>query len=276
MVADWDVEYTLTTPYGTLILNREADIWPKWVVIATECAAGWQTRVTKANVPQRSGSTLRRRFATGAEVTLVFEAWETVEQPACDATLVEMVEELRGHLWAMLTDSQGASRLVFQQPGVAARMFDDVQLLTEAKHSVIDNVRHRVTFTLDTPFPYAMDETQDTVTVDTTTAVVTNNGNVDFWPVIKVYGPFTDFVISNDDLGVAIIYDETLPGAPNISGVQYIEIDCFRDTAYVDGDQANAMPGIVMLSTDFFPLQPGANTITTDVEAEFLVNHPHG
>lgn len=270
MIYEWDVPFTLTSNYGTLEINEAGDSWPKFLLAAEACDAGWDPRVTKDNIPAASGSILRKRYATGAEVTLAIEPWENEDTPACGSLATTMMDELRGHLWALLHDTDDSGRLSFVPEGKDARMLDDCRLLEIPRAQLIDNIRTRQAFTLDSPFPYLIDLTQTAPEINSTTDTLTNGGTADFWPVLKVYD-LTSWTVTHNDLGVSLSFDDSRPGAGSLTGT-YIEIDMFRNTAFVDGDQADAMPGIVIETSDFFPLSPGANSITTDASVTFLLN----
>lgn len=277
MIYDWDVEFELRAVAGTIVLNEAGDTWPKYGLVADRCTAGWDTRVGKANVPAQSGSILRRRFKTGTEVSLVVEPWEDDGQPACGRLLTEMMDDLRLVLDSLLLDTSGYGRLTFTPTGLAARIFDAAMLLDIPRASITDKIRTEQPFTLDSPFPYLMSLTQrvESVFAGTGGTEVSNHGTADFWPVLKVYGPFSEFLINHEDLGMIIVYDDSFPGAPTISSGEYIEIDTFRNTAFVDGDQADAWPGIDVELSDFFPIVPtatGGNTIVSDVDVDFLIN----
>lgn len=268
LIADWDVPFTLVTSFGTLLINQGD--YPRFKLEPARCQARWGVRSQKSHVPQGDGSLLRRRFATGAEVRLVIEPWEQYEQPACGSTRQDMMDTLAGHARAMLRED---ARLTWVPEGQTTRMLDDARLLEVEPPDLLDGIRVQFTMTLDSPFPYVMDEAQTVQTIDTTTADIVMDGTADFWPVVQVHGAFTAFTITHNDLGVSLSYDETLPNAPNIGGGQYIEIDMFRNTAYKNGDQDNCKPGIVLPGSDFFPLFPGTNSITTDADVDFLLNN---
>jgi hypothetical protein len=274
----------LTTPYGTLKINEEDGmgqaVWPRWQPVPNSSSVGWQSRLTRSEVPAADGSILGKGFASGVEAVLALERWDTQEQPTCGADLTTAMDTLRGHLYALLKDTQGASRLTWTPTGKNTRMIDDIQLGPIDNPKIIDNVRAQQGFTLDSPFPYSMDENQTLDVINNTTGAIVMTGTAWFMPVIKVYGPFTggDFVITHNGLGVSISYDNARPGAPTIAGGEYLEIDTFRNVAtkFAAGPVlSDAMAGIVLESSDFFPLVPGSNSITTNADARFLVNQAY-
>jgi phage-related protein len=118
---------------------------------------------------------------------------------------------------------------------------------------------YEITVTVDCALPYAEDLTQQSVAIPFGGAVVTNYGNRPSYPVWKINAGL--FTLTNVTTGDSFSFDDTLPGCANV-GAGYVEIDTFRNTAYLNGSGANLKPGIVMSSSDFFLIPPGANTIT--------------
>ena len=110
----------------------------------------------------------------------------------------------------------------------------------------------RATLLFDSPFPYAIDFTQED---DTTSGsiVLNNTGNTPFYPVFKVTGGGA-FTLSNDTTGFAIVYTGSYSG--------YAEIDTFRNTIYENGNGANLKDGLDVENSDFFSLVPGNNVIS--------------
>jgi hypothetical protein len=102
--------------------------------------------------------------------------------------------------------------------------------------------------------------------------VVTNEGNVVIWPVIHVYGSFVvnDFSILNnsvlDNFGNPLgFYYNPIPIGPAI-GIppgDYAIIDMFKSNIILASSGFDLADGVEMLRTDFFPLIPGANNLTT-------------
>jgi hypothetical protein len=86
---------------------------------------------------------------------------------------------------------------------------------------------------------------------------ISNNGNVDAYPVIQVHGAYTDFVLTNDTTGRSITWAGT-----SIGNTHYIEIVMRDETMFKDGDGADQLYGLDVTTSDFFWLQPGVNSIT--------------
>jgi len=81
--------------------------------------------------------------------------------------------------------------------------------------------------------------------------ILNNGGNAEYFPTIKVNGPFTGFVLKNNTTGKQIDYDGTLTGS------QYLTLDMYNRVALVNGT-SNALADI---SGDWWWLQPGNNEI---------------
>lgn len=95
------------------------------------------------------------------------------------------------------------------------------------------------------------------------TLTVTNNGNVDAWPVIEMLGSFTAFTLTNTTLaGSGIPHPEITMTGLSVAAPHWIEIVMRDETAYKDGDQADQLYGLTTATSNFFWLPPGANVLT--------------
>jgi hypothetical protein len=265
---DWSSVMTLQAPdSSTLLLNTDIGGGRIYRLNPKRSIGRRAIRSTVTPKPQGHGSILHRRWADGSELQLAIQLWDGTEI-ACNDVLVDMYDDLRGHLWKYLSpeeyDADGG-RAIWTPEGKAARMVDAAKLLSLADPDEdAETGATELVVILDTPFPYAIAHAEAVTNVNGA-GTVSNNGNVDFWPVIKMNGDGGD--ITNNTTGKVISID-----AGCLGGGSYIEIDTFRKTAYVDGDQANAKPCVDVLQTEFFALRPGANSITTTVSSDFLVN----
>ncbi len=103
---------------------------------------------------------------------------------------------------------------------------------------------------------------------DTGLEVITNTGNTDFYPVVRVFGATSFFQMFNEsvvDLSgnpLVLQYDSGLPGAVAIGGGDYVEFNFFTGTAFLNGSGANRLAGVDMRYSDFFPLIPGDNFLS--------------
>lgn len=255
---------SIVGPYGTLLINQDLGDGTIYRLNPKKCVGRRGIRVTTDPIPQGDGEIFHDRFATGSEVQLCFQLWNG-EEIACDDPLVEMYDDLRGQLWSLLRPRTGGGRVIWTPSGQSARMLDNARLkeLNDPEEDQ-DTGATEVTAVIDSPFPYAISLAQDLVTISGS-GTITNNGNVEFWPVIKLYSD--GGVITNNELGLSLTIE-----AGCLGGGTYIELDTFRNTAYVDGDQANAKPCLAVLVSDFFPILPGANEITASQPCDFLMN----
>ena len=231
------------------------------------CSLVNQVRSTKEFVPQADGSILHCRFVAGMEMTLAIQMWQDAHTLACDTLLKEMVDTLNGYLYGLLNAGDNDGRIDWLPSGNSSvgssyRMLEDIRLLTYPAESHQTGSPYEVTVTLDTEWPYAVDETQLAPTFVGGSGTITNYGNRPTYPVWKIYGPYDGFVITNLTTGDTFSYDSLQPSAPNIGVNDYIEIGTFKNTSFKNGSGANCDPGIVMATSDFFTIPPGTNSIS--------------
>lgn len=274
MIVDWTVGFRLESEAGTLLLNQETPGLGWFILNDRKCSTGVPVRVTSDDVPQGHGRIRHARWWAAYEAHLAIQMWETPEQPACDEVLQQMGDELARHINALMiqrTAGLGA-RLFWLPTGYLVgstpmeRMMRDVQLSSGRTFSAEDN---EVEFDIDCELPYAMDS-EETVTAlsDGVPVTITNPGSTDFLPVFRIDGATSAFTLENasvlDPAGnpLQVVYDDTLPGAVAIGGGDYLEIDFFRNTAYLNGSGADRISGIDIRVSDFFPIVPGPNSIT--------------
>lgn len=273
---EWEVEHVLESPEGSLTLNVPDPVTGRcFQIFPDNYSIVPSLRVTQDNVSQADGSVLHPRWKTGmvAQLRLGFHIHQDPSQadyvPACAADLREMAEELTLHLNALRELVSLTQRLLWQPTGYGdQRMLDQVQVLSWLSPS-FDGAEAFVEFSLETPFPYAEDATEQSasLTPGGGFTVVTNAGNADFSPVVRVLGPAFGFTLTNvDDVDSAgnplqVVYDSTRPGALAIAPGHYAELDFFRGTIYLDGNGASLIAGIDPTVSDFWSLVPGTNDI---------------
>lgn len=219
-------------------------------------------RATKENVPQEDGSILHRRFITGSEMDLTVQFWMPGQKIACDELLQEMLDEFMGYAYGLLNAGDDDGRIVWLPTGGSSsfsdyRMLDDIRLFVYPDGT--EGTPYSLTMTVDCALPYAEDFTQDNPAIPGTAV---NYGNRPTFPVIKLVGTFVTATVTNTTTNAVLHYDGSLSGAATITTPDYIEINTFNNTVYLNGNQDNEMPGIVMQTSDFFTLKPGNNTIT--------------
>ncbi len=258
MIADWSRLQTLTTPIANLTLNGASG--DRYLILNERCDGGADVRVTFDNIPESDGQLNHRQYLTGYKMRLAIALWVD-QEPACGQDAQEMLDTLGAHINA-LRNPTGVTRIIWHPDGLAERMINDIVLLEKPVVTVEPLGAEgivTVTFAVVSPFPYEMSEAEQTprTIADGATETLDNQGSTRFWPVFQVNGATSAFTISNAANGQEIVYNGTA-----IAGGHMVEIDCFRGTVYLDGDQANRLDGIDFLNTDFFALESGPNDIT--------------
>lgn len=267
---DFPIPFELSTPAGTCELNAEVTLdsgTGLYLLNPQACKSRVGLRVTNTNLPQKDGVQLHRRWLESYEIDLAVQMWSGLDTPACDELLQDMVDNLMLHVRAFQDPPDAPDARVYWTPeGKNQRMIKRARIDGDDEADLtIENGVTQIKFTVRSPYPYAWDASETTTAIS---ATLTNGGTAEFWPVIKVFGPASTFTITNtsveDDDGnpLVISYDSGQTGASAIGGGDYVEIDTFFETLYLNGDGANMKPGLVMLDSDFFPVAPGANNIT--------------
>lgn len=270
MQPEWAVPQSIMSKFGTLLLNHtDSSSGRRYQVQPDGFRVVPTLRVTQDNLSQSDGSVLHPRWTSGAVAMMSIEyviatdlspADQTIPgdiNPACDEDLLAMDDQLLLYINAMRTltyaDNQ---RYLWTGSDGNGRMLIDVELLAWSEPTFNDTaLPTTVTLALETPFPYAIDQTQTTTSIsDGATDSLLNNGTADFYPVIKAYGPFTSFSIANTTTGLQLDYDDTRPGAVSVGGGDYAEIDFFRGTVFLNGDSSDLIAGIVPSTSDFWTL----------------------
>jgi phage-related protein len=261
---EWNVPSSFTSPEGTLDLEDGGTTLNGYIHEAGSCDVGLTVRSTVENIPQGDGDQVHSRFKGGYVMRLSWQLWDD-GAIAIGTTRREMYEELMLHLNAVLNDD---GRYQWTPSGSGEdRILDGLRLLEWPDPAVVQDSLKRVTVVLDTRFPYALDFTEVDVTV-TGSGTVTNDGNVPYYAVIHVPGPFSTFTLTNSDVvdddgnPLEIVYDDSLPGAVAVASGHYAEITTFGGgKAYLDGSGANLKKGIDITLSEFFPLKVGSNAI---------------
>lgn len=265
MIADWSRLEDLTTDAGTLTLNAASG--NRYLALNPRCDAGADLRVTFDNMPQADGQMNHRQYLTGYKMRLAFAFWKD-GAPACGGDAQTMLDDLGEHIDA-LRNPTGTTRIVWTPEGMASRMVNEIVLMERCVVTTEPRGDEGIvvaTFAVVSPFPYEMSEAEQTpATLTGGTGLgttLTNDGNTAFYPVFKVYGPTWEFWLYNLTTGKQLHYDGSLPGASMIGTSEYIEIDMFRGTVVLNGDEdAGYIAGIDIEETDFWTLVPGANAV---------------
>ena len=263
-LADWTVPFELTSAlFDPNPLPINTDTGSGIYLLRPEgCSLGPTVRATKEDIPQASGSILHDRYLTGTEMTLAVQLWGTINQPACDTPDLqqEMLDTFMGYAAHLLNAGDNEGRISWAPSGTSERMLDDIRLLSYPTGELLEGVLE-LTMTIDTRFPYSMELTELQAPLDAS-EIVMNIGNLPTYPVFQLDGPFSTLILANTTTGAQWTYDAALPGAASVGPTDYIEIDTFRNTAYLNGNGANMKAGIDPLTAEFFPLAVGANTLT--------------
>jgi len=274
---EFDIPFTIISPFETLALNV-ADANGRIFLINPKRSVGRRgIRAATDPIPQADGEIFHERYANGYEMQLAVQLWQAADQIACDIALCEMRDQLYGVLWSLLRAPDDEARLFWTPSCGSDRMLDAVKLLSVNDPEEGDEGQIEVTFVLDTPFPYAMSTAQTQVVLNGT-GNVQNDGNVEFWPVIRVNaggGGCGAFTIEHEN-GLLIEFDSSFSGVP-ISAGGYGEIDTHKGTMFLNSDEDDLSAGLVATTSDFFPILPGANSISAIgaggfTNATFLVN----
>ncbi len=268
-VPDWSKPMTLTSPVGDLLLNQEVPGLGAYFLDGDGCKFNIGVRSTKDHVPQADGDILHHRFLTGTEMPLKIQLWESAERNAvaCDALLELMLDTLTRHMRALLNAGDNEGRLAWAIPsGGPIRMLDDIRLLVYPDYTQDPSAMgSTVLATVDSQYPFAQDLNQTSTDIaDGGTQVLNNTGSAAYTPVFQVQGPTTGFSLINLTTGQQFDYDSNLPGAVAIGGGNYAEIDTFRNTIFLNGSGANLKAGVSQLTSDYWELAVGTNSVMID------------
>lgn len=277
MNVEWDIPFTLTSPYGTFDFNAQESESGMWFVLdPTKCQVFHGIRQTTDPIPQANGSIVHREYTDGYSIRM--GGW-IMEQPtdgiaACGADLRGAWDALQKHLHALLGGDVALngdnSRIQWTPTDYGQdRLLGDLRLFEELTPTHDPGGGPiEFSFALHSPFPYAIDETEHTDAIDVT---IDNPGNCLVYPNIKVYGPVAAFTINNLTTGQVFNYDDSQPGAVAIGGGDYAFLGHFANNIYLNGDQVNLMAGVVIDESEFFGLIPGENIITIDTTTADLI-----
>ncbi len=281
-IIEWDQSGYLNTPIGNLLINQPITDVGSFMAVPSKCKVQRSLRVTSDPVPQGDGEILHRRFSDGIELQIVLELWKVVDpdpgqgEPACGEDLRLMLEHLGLYLQAILN---GRGRWFWLPSGYGDyRMLDECRWLIDVTRE-LDSRRTTVTFTIDSPFPYFIDATEqfgsDTTISDGGSGILTNAGNHEAYPVIEVAGTTSSFTLTNNSVvdqngdPLEIVYDGATITTPD-----FAEIDVFRNTIYLNGNESNLKAGIDAQTTDYFILRPGDNDVEiSGADAAFKFNN---
>ncbi len=262
---EWDVPQTIQCRFGDLDLNvTDSVTLLRYQVLPGGYQIVPSIRVTQQNLSQQDGSQMYPRFKSGLVASMSIRLQKQNDasgggyEPACGSDLRAMSDRLALWLNSMRSQHYGQDqRYIWTPTGLGDRMLRNVELLAWTTPSFGSDTapEYIVSFSLESPFPYAVDASDTTTSVsDGDSAEFANNGSADLYPVIKVYGPTDAFTIENTLTALKIEYDADLPGAASIADGDYAEIDCFKGSVFLNGSGDDLIPGVVPSTTDFFTL----------------------
>ncbi len=283
MNVEWDIPFDLTTPYGVLHLNDFDN--PDGVSGVTlkfdpgKCSTSAGIRLTRDNLSQKDGSIIHREFTEGYTIHLAGWAMLDNDTPACAADLRIFWQEVQRAMHALLgndvTLDGDNARLTWTPTAYGQdRILGNVRLLEEATCQ-IDEAIAEVAFALHSPYPYAIDATEntETITEGAGSVVLTNGGNVPTYPNMKLNGLIVGQArVNNETSGKSFVYDTGLPGAQIIGLGDYGFVGTFLENIYLNGAGANLKAGVDVEQSDFWALEPGDNTITVEGDSGITVD----
>lgn len=264
---EFSVAHHLHTPGGNVEINAASGY--RYMVQSDSYKIVPSLRATQDNISQADGSVLHPRWKSGLVATMQVCYWiggaGADGSPACGEDARLMHEELMSALNSIRMLSGSEQRLLWQPTGYGdERMLDQIQVLSWPDPTFdLAGTEVCVSFAVESPFPYALDATQLSTAIGGSsgaTVTVLNSGNADFSPVVQINGPFTTFTLTNltdldpDGNPLKIVYDGTRPGAAPVTLGDYLELDFFRGTAYLNGDVTNLIAGIDPTESDFWHL----------------------
>lgn len=277
---EFDIPQTIVSPYlpAGLLINQplpvaaDGNAYFFMVRPAGYKIAPAKFRAVTDSISQADGSSIQPPFIDGLVATMTVEYWVAVAgdtnnmELACGDDVRIMNEMLVGVLNSLrvwTADPNNDQRYLWTPTGLGSqRMLTDV-ILAAWPEPALDPPNVQQTFSLGTPFPYAIDIAEiDTVITDGSSTAIANAGNASQSPVMRVAGPTSAFTITNTTTGQEIVYDSSRPGAVAIGSGDYAEIDFFQGSIFLNGNGADLVAGLDPLLTDLFTLNPGSQTIS--------------
>lgn len=262
-IAEWENLSLLVTPEGSLSLNNPDSPDGYFLTAKDGAESGSGIRSTGDPVPQGGGTIWHRGFDNGyvVKIPVFYYVNETTPANALSTpTSQEMDDLLMRHMRSILN---GGGRLFYNPTGLPQRLLDQLQLVAQPTVTEADAQTGTV-IQLGSPFPYLIDFTQieTDLSAGSPSATLTNTGSAPYFPVFQVFGPFSDFTLTNSTTGKAVIYSDALPGAVPVGSGDYIEISTFQNSVYLNGNGASRKAGIDILNSEFFTLEVGDNDLT--------------
>lgn len=262
---------SLETPMGTLMFNDTTSGSYYWLSGA-DGMDGAAVRNNSEMKPQRDGAIVHDAFLGPRTIVLtgqVIAADFTTRRTLLDNLAAYTFPLLRANGTLRFTPTGGTTRQL------SVRLFDKV--------TVRGGVLKEFQITLIASDPFTYSDALFTATTSALTgagatgglafpvafpigfgeytaggeAAVTNSGNVNSYPVIRVYGPISGPTLRNLTTGLVL----SLPGA-SVSSGSYAAVDMANETIYLDDITTSPLIRYLdVLTSEFWPLVPGANTV---------------
>lgn len=284
---EWSVPHVLVSPYGSLLLNELGplleDGTTRAVYLLKPKPYAITTRLRKPQEDDLSladGTSLQPPYVSGQVANLYLEFWAApngnrdTATLACGSDLRQMDELLTLHLNALRKQSSdpfNQQRLMWLPSNS-----DEYEMLTEVMLTEWmtpiwlgdDGAGAGVTFSLGSPYPYAIDETGTEVDIaDLSTGTVPNAGTTTYQPRIRVFGPSTEFAITRVDTDEVISWTEyTIPPNPStgypgatfdIPDGMWADIDTFGQPGITRSDGVDLVAGLDPLETFMWGVPSG-------------------
>lgn len=270
---EWNIPFSIQAPFGTLTLNEATG--QRYLINQRRSVARRSIRAESDPIPHGDGEIFHDRYANGYEMQFAVQLWDG-DEIACDEALCEMRDHLYGIIWSLLRPVDDGGRITWDPSCGDQRILDAVRLLSlQDPDEDAETGATEITFILDSPFPYAISLTESVVSMAASTpTTLPNGGNVTFYPVFKVNGAASSFVIQNNDTSEQYRYSSALPGASSIPGGSYAEIDMFRGgIIYLNGDQDNLKAGVDVEDSLILTVAAGGQSFTIEGASATVLMH---
>lgn len=274
---EYGVHYRLVTPNRTIVFNDYTEMQRGgqggYYLSGVSGLDGGALRATVERVPMRDGA-------------LIYDAYTSEMQPVLEgrvwATTPERCSDLASQLKNALRDIMRADGTLYFLPSgyperrITVRAYDKVTLSgtgptkrfqlslvspdDRSYASVINSQDSSVVtsggeeglleFPFHFPFSFGTASAGGEITV-------TSYGEVETWPIFKIYGALSGPTIYNLTTGEQLGFPGMIIGAGD-----YIEIDTRYETARLNGSVANNMlQWVDIVNSSFFQLAPGDNAL---------------
>lgn len=253
------IPYVLETPAGDLTFNPSAGANGYYLTDVTGMGAA--VRSSSSPRPQADGAIVYDAFR--GELAPVLQGYIKCAQPGdSEATALAarsaLIDDLRAAVYSLMRED---GLLRFTPSGESERQLMGVRQLERPDIAGNQGLVKQFSIMLITgdPIAYAAGTASTVQRTNTGTVAAVNSGNVPTLPVIRVEGPWTSsssIVVTNTTTGLSW----TVTGTSASDG-DYIEADHKAETL-VNASGASYLQYLEPASSEFFPLEPGSNTIS--------------